>query len=331
MVQCLKKIADDPINNLKLGSFKTFGNNVKEAAMKLLELKESEPFKQSAKELSLKIYKILMNCDLSLEKDLQVLMGEVHKLTLDESNRKVMKLCSMEEEYYKSLFHTLCMNVSTEILAAHNQRATPKQPLVEEKLSHDEQETVRYVAGYIVYSMRKKYYQLMKSENMATKELSANIISFLNTLHEKYDKNLEALNFLEFSRKWTELNNRGGLIEINDSFFLFIRRVEGIVRGVLSLDLLKNYRNEDLRDLIFQRLKAKESVLNGYWKGLTKDLGSEVLRKYLKDQIFHKWIDIRARAYVKAYVQLVKRAANKLKRAKAASKTAEQALRKQLP
>ena len=53
--------------------------------------------------------------------------------------------------------------------------------------------------------------------------------------------------FLDYTRKWTELVNKGGLIEVNNNLFFFIRRTETYVQKILNLELLKNYKGEELR------------------------------------------------------------------------------------
>ena len=53
--------------------------------------------------------------------------------------------------------------------------------------------------------------------------------------------------FLDYTRKWVELVNKGGLIEVNNNFFIFIRRTETYVQQILNLELLKNYEGEELR------------------------------------------------------------------------------------
>ena len=53
--------------------------------------------------------------------------------------------------------------------------------------------------------------------------------------------------FLDYTRKWAELVNKGGLIEVNNNLFIFIRRTETYVQQILNLELLKNYEGEELR------------------------------------------------------------------------------------
>ena len=53
--------------------------------------------------------------------------------------------------------------------------------------------------------------------------------------------------FLDYTRKWAELVNKGGLIEVNNNLFIFIRRTETYVQQIFNLELLKNYEGEELR------------------------------------------------------------------------------------
>ena len=148
-------------------------------------------------------------------------------------------------------------------------------------------------------------------------------------MHGKIDKSLSAKIFLDFTRKWVELVNRGGLIEVKDEFYIFIRRIEVVIRKILTIKFLKQYTNEDLRDILLVEIE-QATFLKDCWQRLSKNLESIELSNYLYSQIIEKWIDIRAQAFVNAYIQLVKRAANKKKIETKASKKAEPALRKTL-
>ena len=73
---------------------------------------------------------------------------------------------------------------------------------------------------------------------------------FTSLLNTRFKVDVEARSYLEFTKKWVELRNRGGLFIINDDTFIFMRKLENQVRRVLTLDLLKNYRGQDLWDVI---------------------------------------------------------------------------------
>ena len=95
----------------------------------------------------------------------------------------------------------------------------------------------------------------------------------------------------------------------------------------MTLSFLKYYRGEDLRDAISDKLKDSELVTS-YWEKLCRNIDNEKLKELLRNQFINKWIDIRARAYVNAYLQIVKRVNNKQSEKLKLSKIAEPALRK---
>ena len=66
-------------------------------------------------------------------------------------------------------------------------------------------------------------------------------VEFLNSVGSDGVSDIKAQNFLDFARKWTDIVNRGGLIKINDDMFIFVRRVENVVRRVLNIGMLKSY------------------------------------------------------------------------------------------
>ena len=101
-------------------------------------------------------------------------------------------------------------------------------------LSEDEQQVMRYIAGNIIYSLTGKYKKICRTNSnqcvLAAMEL-------LCSLKSNGESSLTA--FLDYTRKWTELVKRGGLIEVNDNLFIFIRRTEIYALKILNLELLK--------------------------------------------------------------------------------------------
>ena len=109
--------------------------------------------------------------------------------------------------------------------------------------------------------------------------------------------------------------------------------IENVVRKSLNLELIKTYRGEDLRDVIYDLL-SKTKLVDSTWESVARLIPNKELSAILKRQIINKWIDIRARSYVKTYVQLVKRNIAKKKiddkeKIKLSKKT-EPAMRKKL-
>eukprot|EP00111_Clytia_hemisphaerica_P010627 TCONS_00031059-protein len=79
-----------------------------------------------------------------------------------------------------------------------------------------------------------------------------------------------------------------------------------VVRRVLNVKFLRDYKSQDLRDVLLTRLMKNYLVLKG-WEELSKTLNNESLKKILFKQILEKWIDLRLRSYVRAFVQVLKR------------------------
>ena len=136
-------------------------------------------------------------------------------------------------------------------------------------------------------------------------------------------------NFLDFTHRWVEQVNRGGLVEVKDEFYLFIRSIENSVRKTLNISLIQRYEGEDLRDVLRNEI-LQNNLVEKYWQSLVHYLPSEQLANTLKLQIVEKWIDIRARSFVSCYVQLLKRRIASSKIKNVISTRTEPAMRKTL-
>ena len=220
------------------------------------------------------------------------------------------------------------MDIINRILKKHNEQhmsteMTSNQELL--RLTDDEQQIVYYVAGFIVFSLKKNYKNLKKLNNCQDVSVASFQLldSFMTSGVTK------ASSFLDFTHKWVETINRGGLIEVTDQFFLFIRNIETEVRKYLNLSLLQRYSGEDIREILQQKLE-ENSLIDNYWESLTRYLPSEDLKKTLKKQIIMKWIDIRARAFVQSLVQIIKRKVSMNQSETTVSKKTEPAMRKTL-
>ena len=162
------------------------------------------------------------------------------------------------------------------------------------KITLQEEKTLRYVAGFIPFSLAKRY----KNQSST---LSKVILDFIETWRGKSDDNLK----LEHTKTWCEKINRGGLFLVNDEFYVFIRRIENVARTVLNKDLLTNYKGEDLRDVIMDKLKC-DSYIDLSWSCLTRNFENPDAVFILKEVIFKKWIGMRARSFVNAWIQIAK-------------------------
>lgn len=164
------------------------------------------------------------------------------------------------------------------------------------KLTAPEENTLRYVAGYIPHSIFKKL------ENQTESDSKSALVSVLHSWNKEQGGN--HMNFLNYTREWTEKINRGGLFLVNDDFYIFIRRLENVARKILNRNLMITYAGEDLRKVILSKFENNELIISA-WDSLTKDL-SKSMSTYLRNAVFKKWIDIRANAFIRAWVNIIK-------------------------
>ena len=327
----LESMATDKINNMKIGTLKTFGNKVAELSSLLMVRSDEEVFKKCSLEFVKDIYAIMSPTNFNDDGKIALLWRNIHRYSQNAENRKKWSslVTSPLNDEFSSLFHTMCMKTVEALLKSKNKSQiihTEQQ----KPLSNEEQETLRYVAGYVVFSMRKHYKSLLDSNVPSTREFSGAAVKFLKSIDTKFEKDLESRSYLDFTKKWIEVKNRGGLVQINDNAFIFVRRVENEVRKILTIDFLKTYRGEDLRESIHEHL-SKSGLVNSAWMTLTSKIGNEHMRKILKKQFLQKWVDIRARSFVSNYIELVKNMLSKQKETKRKiSQKAEPGLRRKL-
>lgn len=200
----------------------------------------------------------------------------------------------------------------------------PNSPVIsmsDLRLTKDAEATLRYVAGYIVFSLRKRYRQKSTLEARATMEL---LDSFGGK--ERDDLNSE-LSLIQYTMHWIDIVNRGGLFLVNDDFFGFIKMLEHIARTILNKNLLLNYCGSDVRTILLQKFFGNQA-LNDMWANLTQHMRNSDLLAKILGMIYSKWINLRANSFVKNWIEIQK---NKLfKKGKSVAEKAEPAMRKSL-
>ena len=106
---------------------------------------------------------------------------------------------------------------------------------------------------------------------------------------EELDKQVT---FLQYTKTWVDLVNRGGLLLVSDEFYIFVQSVENEVRKVLTINFLIADCGENVKGVILEKLYANPFIQN-LWDTLTKDVCNKHLTEKLKLQILKKWSNIR--------------------------------------
>ena len=198
------------------------------------------------------------------------------------------------------------------------------------EISPAEEQVIYYVAGYIVFALRKKYISLLRSKPHNCSVKAA--LQFLDSINTTQSANMSGNSYEEFVRKWTKLVSRGYLIEVNQEMYYFVKQVEIVVRSILNTQFIIQYHGEDLRDIIQKKI-SDSMIVTESWNSLSRTISNETLANVLRKQIVVKWIDVRANSFVNTYVQILKRKINSKKidpKTTTLSDVAEPSLRKTL-
>ena len=127
-------------------------------------------------------------------------------------------------------------------------------PMDNQILESDEEESLRYVAGYILYSLKNS----IKSSDPYLKKAVSGINGIWGG---KKDIGCNSsIPFLEYTQYWLEQVNLGWLIYVTYDFYKFIRKIEYTIRQVLNMKLIVAYAGENLRNVLLEKLKEKKNL-----------------------------------------------------------------------
>ena len=340
VVSALSAAASDPINNLCIPNTTTPGNKVRDISVLLLKLKDSAKFELTCRHMLDELVSFMVG-NLAKNSDLEIMWKNVHQYATNSSSRSSwLDVClnhvDVNSQEFVSLLHFIVMFSVKSVMLLENdlKKKDGKQPESKEcnTLSTEEQEILSYVAGYLVFSLKRKYKRIQESGS--SKAVAVAALQLLTSLEIRGGRSIESKTFLDFTRKWMEKVNRGGLVQVNDAMFIFVRTIENVVRSVLNVNLMRTYKGEDLRDVLEKELN-KSVLIDVYWEAMSRAMPNKELGDCLKTQFIAKWVDIRARSFVNTYVQIVKHKLNQLKAEKNKSSVklsskSEPAMRKKL-
>ena len=291
----MKKTSSDPIHSLNIGNYDSPENKLKRLCDTLLS---QERDNTKITDTVLEVFALFKDVNLVKEKDQEILWKLIHNYKVNERLIKewdiYLQQYNDDSSSYLYLLDTFVMNIVNYVIEFENRQKCKNLPMTpkEVPLNDNEQQILRYVSGYIVFALKKKYNLLSKSSK--SKEVAIAALQLLGTFMKCQISKVH--NSLDFTHRWVEQVNRGGLAEVKDEFYLFIRSIENSVTS----------------------------------QSLVHYLPSEQLANTLKLQIVEKWIDIRARSFVSCYVQLLKRRIASSKIKNVISTRTEPAMRKTL-
>ena len=180
----------------------------------------------------------------------------------------------------------------------------------EESLDHDispletiEEQTIRYVAGCLLCSVRNSVQNERSSNGIA-------ILKILSCCGSKSSSDFEPSSFLDYIKEWIEKVNRGSLVVINNDFYIFVRHLDIQAKEILYLNFAVLYSGENIKLKVFEKF-SENNLIKCYWEKLTRSVGNEDSKEKLKVKIVTKWIYIRLNAFIKTWVQIIRRKESK--------------------
>ena len=153
-------------------------------------------------------------------------------------------------------------------------------------LSYEEQNALRYAAGYIPRALTKK---LRTSSHPLKDQLTLCLIDLTD----------DADDISSDSQDWINLTDRGGLKHVNDPTYMFFHSVEMMVQRCFQVPLPENFKEE-----IKSRILKDEDVLF-YWSLVSADWEdgeSEALLMMIIDM----WITICGFSFASAWIEKYK-------------------------
>ena len=196
----------------------------------------------------------------------------------------------------------------------------PDADVLQQTLKADDEQALRYVAGYVPMVLRRKY--LKQADNPVA-------ITYLKCLTTMKDGNEEhgsdVHDFLGYTKEWIEKVNRGGLFLINNNTYLLFRAMEMAVRRVLTTESLGKQPKLEIMKTI------KASVLNDptvmtCWDSILTDcpVMESSTSDNLLDEITEKWATIRGHSFANGWMELYQEAKRESKKQKGLRKQLQQ-------
>ena len=167
---------------------------------------------------------------------------------------------------------------------------TVTKVLMNSNLTYEETNAVRYAAGFVLRTMKKK---IEKSTDAHKADLLLCLAQLLDTDDAKVDE----------SEDWLEMVDRGGLCHVsNDTFEVFLA-MEKELRKVLATNVI-----QQLDDTVKTELAESDGV-QFIWYIICADW-EEHISQYLLKSMITEWVKIRGFSLAGAWVEKYK-AANK--------------------
>ncbi|KAJ8023363.1 hypothetical protein HOLleu_35777 [Holothuria leucospilota] len=229
------------------------------------------------------------------------------------SNAKIAR--KPEEEVF--LLQHLLQKMFSALLGTLLETDMPAQILnvCPQGMDKSEEQALRYCAGYVPFKLRKRYMK-MKGNDVA-----AQYVDILSSWSEGKSSH-DADSLLDYTTKWIDVQNRGGLFKINDNVFILFKMMEETVRATVQVKNINRLQDENLQSLLLKKMEGDQRLLSR-WNSVCNNLVSEGSSK-LRTEVFKCFIKMRCESFIKVYLHIRKQNSENV------SKKMEKSLRKEL-
>lgn len=312
----------DAINSPFNNNIREPGTNVKILAETIVKSQESEFFFEYAENLLKNILDIFTENNILKKENnsFNKLFNFICKKLEQQKFKNFLERieCPDEKGVSMMLFNQIVNSILRQTIAFHSSLVNePDDVITNFDITKDEQETLYYIAGYIVFSLKK-----------STKFDRDLLIPLFDTWGVKGETDFKELGVDDYIRAWLDQINRGGLFQVNKEFFNLIFKLELLARTIININLISTYCGENIKEVLKKKF-LQNATVKDIWKKLSGNISShESLRAKLLEKIVIKWIHVRAWDFVRTWMQQYKWRLSK--KGETVSEQAEPALRKGL-
>ncbi|CAG2199464.1 unnamed protein product [Mytilus edulis] len=148
----------------------------------------------------------------------------------------------------KNFIQIVMLELINQLLSQQTIQEQKSSDINHSELSENDQNILYYICGYIIRACEKRY-----------SKLKGDLRSMKINCIEQVKSTSTTNSFVSKYNKWTEKNDRGGLIMPSDNFYLLTREFETVVRKHLGDQELnaKSLLHDKLKELIMESFMVK--------------------------------------------------------------------------
>ena len=166
------------------------------------------------------------------------------------------------------------------------------------ELSELEETILRYASGFVPYKLIN-HFKKLKGDKYS---LFVECLLHLSSNNEEFVDS----SFLEYTKRWTSITNRGGLFETNDQCFMLFKEVERTLQPKLQHALLNSATATeetatDKESLIAEVVSDDDVCF--YWSLCSIYIPDEGLSNELLTEIVKLWLTIRGFSLAKEWIE----------------------------